>query len=197
MANQPGLEQKSGLEQRSGLLQRAWFLPLSASAVWWLVRLSLLGRVPFETGIIVGSLLHFGLMIAMVFIHDVQSNRGLDFIQGFKSNLRPAVLLACFGAASVGFLHHGVTAEATSLRKLERERFIEQSLSSDEAFALLQESDPQLAYMDRETARQRALDGLRFQFEPMWHVTASLLALLAAALSTTLFVTFVGRVLRA
>ena len=191
MANLPGPE------QRSGLVQRAWFLPLSASAVWWLVRLSLLGRIPFETGIIVGSLLHFGLMIAAVFIHDIQCNQGADLIQGFKSNLRPAVLLACLGAASVGILHHGVTAEATSLRKLERERFIEQSLSSDEAFAKIQEADPQLAYMDRETARQRALDGLRFQFEPMWHVTASLLALLAAALSTTLFVTFVGRVLRA
>ena len=179
------------------LAQRPWFLPLAAGAVWWTIRLSTLGRIPFETGIAVGSLVNFALLILVVFFQDLLSPRGLDFLGRLKVNMKPAVLYACLSALSVGALHHGVTAEATALRKLERERFIEQSLSDEAVFLALQEADPQLANLDRGTTRERAMDSLRFQFDPLWHVTASLLALLAAALSTTLFVTFLRQVLRA
>ena len=178
------------------LVRRVWFLPLVAVLLWWTVRLSLLGRVPFETGVTVGALSNFGLLVLVAFLSDFVRNVPETFLHHIKSNLQPAVLFACLAAASVGLFHHGIAAEATALRQAERERFIEQSLSDAEAYAALQADDPQLAALDLETARQRALDGLRFQFNPLWHVTASLLALLMAALSTGLFVTFMSRLLR-
>lgn len=178
------------------LLRKTWFFPIVATALWWTVRLSLLGRVPFETGVTVGSLSNFGLMVLVAFLSDFVRNVPESFLHHLKSNLQPAVLFACLAAASVGLFHHGIAAEATALRQAERERFIEQSLSDPEAYAALQADDPQLAALDLDTARQRALDGLRFQFNPLWHVTASLLALLMAALSTGLFVTFISRLLR-
>lgn len=179
------------------LAQRLWFLPLAATILWWTVRLCTLGRVSFETGIAVGALVNFALLILVVFLQDRLSIPDADFIGRLKSNMKPAVIYACLAAVSVAGLHHVVAAEATALRKLERERFIEQSLSDKAGFVELQANDIQLANMDRETVRTKAMASLRFQFNPLWHMTASLLALLAAALSTTLFVTFIGQVLRA
>ena len=178
------------------LVRRVWFLPVVAVLLWWTVRLSMLNRVPFETGVTVGSLSNFGLLVLVAFLSDFVGKMPETFLQHLKSNLQPVVLFACLAAASVGLFHHGIAAEATALRQAERERFIDQSLSNPEAYAALQNEDPQLAAMDLETARKRALDGLRFQFNPLWHVTASMLALLMAALSTGLFVTFMSRLLR-
>ena len=99
-------------------------------------------------------------------------------------------------ALSVGAYHHGVAAEQTAFRKLERERFIERSLGDEAAYAALQEQDPQLAALDRETALERAKESLRFQFDPRWHVTASLILLVATAASCALFATLMGGFLR-
>lgn len=178
------------------LLRKTWFFPIVATALWWTVRLGLLGRVPFETGVTTGALVNFGLLVLCVFLADLVRGTQETFLGQLKQNLQPAVLFACLAAGSVGLFHHVVAAEATALRQAERERFIEQSLSDDAAYAALQAEDPQLAAMDRETAKQRALDGLRFQFNPLWHITASLLTLLLTALSTGLFVTFLHRLLR-
>ncbi|RPG80132.1 MAG: hypothetical protein CBC74_007030 [Crocinitomicaceae bacterium TMED114] len=177
-------------------LQKIWFFPVVASILWWTIRLSLLGRVPFETGVTIGALSNFGLLVLVIFLSDFWRDKADSFLQQLKANLQPGVLFACLAAGGVGLFHHGIAAEATALRQAERERFIEESLSDPAVYAELQAEDPQLAALDRDTAKQRALDGLRFQFNPMWHVTASLLSLLLAALSTGVFVTFLSRWLR-
>ena len=179
-----------------GLARTAWFLPAWGVVLWWTVRLGITGRVAFETAIAVGSLLNFGILLALAFLSDFQAERGADFGIRFKRNLQGAVLYAVVAALGVGAYHHGVSAEQTALRKLERERFIEQSLGDDVAYAALQEQDPQLAALDRETALERAKESLRFQFDPRWHVTASLILLVATATSCALFATLMGGFLR-
>ena len=178
------------------LARIAWFLPAFGTILWWTVRLGMSANVPFETAIVVGSLVNFGLLLIIAFVSDFLSEPDADFGLRFKNNLKGSFLYACIAAISVGAFHHGVAAEQTALRKLERERFIEQSLSDDEAFADLQKNDPQLANLDRETARKRALDSLRFQFDPKWHVTGSLIVLVATAASCALFATLIGGYLR-
>ena len=66
----------------------------------------------------------------------------------------------------------------------------------DAAIAALQETAPQLAALDRETALERARESLRFQFDARWHVTASLILLVATAASCALFATLMGGFLR-
>ena len=179
-----------------GLARTAWFLPASGIVLWWVVRLGITGQMAFATAIAVGSLLNFGILLALSFLSDFQSDRGADFGIRFKQNLKGAVLYAFAAALSVGAFHHGVASEQTALRKLERERFIERSLGDEAAYAALQEQDPQLAALDRETALERAKESLRFQFDPRWHVTASLILLVATAASCALFATLMGGFLR-
>jgi hypothetical protein len=105
-------------------------------------------------------------------------------------------LYALLASASTVCYHHVVCAQVTELRLLERERFIDQSLSDESAFAALQEDDPALAAMDLDTARERAKSSLRFQFDPMWHFTASLLMWVAAAMSAVFFTSLLGQWLR-
>lgn len=179
------------------LVRRTWVLPTVACVIWWLVRWVVVGKVSSETGIVLGSLLHFGLLTLVVSTFDFQHDVPESFLLQLKRNLQPAVLFAVLAAANVGMFHHVIASDSTAFRRLERERFIEEQLADEEAFAALQEADPQLAGMDVETARARALEGLRFQFNPLWHVTASLLTLLLTALTTGFFVTFMSRFLRA
>ena len=179
-----------------GLARTVWFLPAWGVVLWWTVRLGITGRVAFETAIAIGSLLNFGILLALTFLSAFRSERGADFGFRFKQNLQGAVLYAVVAALGVGAFHHGVAAEQTAFRKLERERFIEQSLGDDAAYAALQEHDPQLAALDRETALERAKESLRFQFDPRWHVTASLILLVATAASCALFATLMGGFLR-
>jgi len=179
-----------------GLARTVWFLPASGVVLWWSVRLIITGQMAFETAIAVGSLLNFGILLALSFLSDFRSERGADFGIRFKQNLQGAVLYAVVAALSVGAYHHGVAAEQTAFRKLERERFIERSLGEEAAYAALQEQDPQLAALDRETALKRAKESLRFQFDPRWHVTASLILLVATAASCALFATLMGGFLR-
>ena len=61
---------------------------------------------------------------------------------------------------------------------------------------MLQQEDERLAAMDRDTAKQRALEGLRFQFDPLWHFTASLLMWVVSAMTTSLFTAMTGQWLR-
>jgi len=164
--------------------------------LWWGVRLSIADRVSFEMAIATGSLVNFGLLLLIPFISDFQTQPDAHFAVRFKHNLKGAVVYSCMAAISVGAFHHGVAAEQTAFRKLEREQFIEQSLSDADAFAELQQTDPRLAAMDRETAKERALDSLRFQFDPRWHVTASLILLVATAACCALFATLVCGFLR-
>ena len=178
------------------LSRTAWFLPAWGVVLWWTIRLGITGRVAFETAIAVGSLLNFGILLVLAFVSDFQSERGADFGIRFKQNLKGAILYSVLAALGVGAYHHGVAAEQTALRKLERERFIDQSLGDDMAYAALQEHDPQLAALDRETALERAKESLRFQFDPRWHVTASLILLVATAASCALFATLMGGFLR-
>ena len=178
------------------VLRTGWFLPTVAAALWWTIRLGLMGRIAFETAVAAGSLINFGLLLLLAFTADFQSQPGDDFGIRFKRNLKGPFLYACVAAIGVGAFHHGVAAEQTALRKLQHERLIEQTLSDDAAYAELQATDPQLAQMDRETARERALDSLRFQFDPRWHITASLIVLVATAASCALFATLMGGFLR-
>ena len=176
-------------------LQSAGFLPAVALLLWWAIRLSVQSRVSFETGIAVGALAHFGLMLALLYVIDSQ-NVGVDsFLGRFKVNLKPVVVYVCLAAGSVGAFHHGIAREATALHRLKREQFIEQSLADEEAYQALQEEDPRLQAMDRDTAIQRAKESLAFQFNPWWHITASLLVLLTVGLVSTLFVSALGQVL--
>ena len=169
------------------------WLPLLAIALWWAVRLGTTGMVAFETGISIGVFTHFGLTMIVALIAAFQIVGGDSFIARFKSSLRPTVLYALLAASSTVAYHHVVCSEATSLRMLEREVFIDQSLADEASFAALQKDDPQLAMMDVETARERAKASLRFQFDPLWHFTASLLMWIAAAMSTVLFTSFLGQ----
>ena len=173
------------------------WLPVLAIAVWWGIRLGTLGAVPFETGMTTGVLVHFALLVAISLVYGFQSVDHVSLIHRFKHVLKPAVLYALLASASVVAFHHGVCAELTALRKTERERFIAQSLSDDAQFLALQSQDPGLAHLDRETAKERALQSLQFQFNPTWHFTAALLMWMAAALSTALFTAILGQWLRA
>ena len=177
-------------------LRSVWFLPTLGIALWWAIKLAVAATVPFETAIAIGSLVNFGLLLLIAFISDFQTQPEAHFAVRFKHNLRGPIVYGCIAALSVGAFHHGVAEEQTAFRKLERERFIEQSLSDDEAFAELQQTDPRLAAMDRETAKDRALETLRFQFDPRWHVTASLILLTATAACCALFATLVAGFLR-
>ena len=172
-------------------------MPFLAISVWWGVRLGTLGTLPFETGMTIGVLAHFGLLVTASVVVGFQSTELHGLIDRFKHILKPAVLYALLASTSTVAFHHGVCAELTALRKTERERFIEQSLSDDDQFAALQKEDPGLASLDRETAKERALQGLQFQFDPIWHFTAALLMWMAAALSTALFTAILGQWLRA
>ena len=163
---------------------------------WWAARLSIVGSLSFEMAIAFGSLVNFGLLLLISFISDFQAQPYAHFAVRFKHNLRGAVIYGCLAAISVGVFHHVVAAEQTAFRKLEREQFIQQSLSDADAFAVLQKTDPRLAAMDRETAKARALDSLRFQFDPRWHVTASLILLVATAACCALFATLMCGFLR-
>lgn len=169
------------------------WLPAMAIALWWAVRLGTTGRVSFETGISIGVFVHFGLTLVVALVSAFQSFSDGSFVSRFKSSLRPTVLYALLAASSTVAYHHVVCAEATSLRMLERETFIDRSLADEASYAALQEDDPQLAMMDVETARERAKASLRFQFDPLWHFTASLLMWIAAAMSTVLFTSFLGQ----
>ena len=174
--------------------KRAWirWIPLLAIALWWAVRLGTTGMVSFETGISIGVFVHFGLTLIVALTAAFQ-NVGSDFVARFKSALRPTVLYALLAASSTVAYHHWVCAETTSLRLLEREAFIDRSLADEATYAALQEEDPQLAMIDVETARERSKASLRFQFDPLWHFTASLLMWIAAAMSTVLFTSFLGQ----
>ena len=77
-----------------GLARTVWFLPAWGVALWWTVRLGITGRVTFETAIAVGSLLNFGILLALTFLSDFRSERGADFGIRFKQNLQSAVLYA-------------------------------------------------------------------------------------------------------
>ena len=169
------------------------WLPVLAVAIWWAIRLGTTGLVPFETGISVGVFTHFGLTLVVALIAAFQVVGEPSFISRFKASLKPAVLYALLAAASTVCYHHVVCAENTALRMLERETFIDRSLADETAFAALQADDPQLAMMDIETARERAKASLRFQFDPLWHFTASLLMWIAAAMSTVVFTSFLGQ----
>ena len=169
------------------------WIPLWAIALWWTIRMTTTGRVSFETGISIGVFLHFGLVLVVALVAAFQVQGAGSFVDRFKASLRPTVLYAILAAGSTVAYHHAVCAEATSLRILEREAFIDRSLTDDASFALLQDGDPQLAMMDVETARERAKASLRFQFDPLWHFTASLLMWIAAAMSTVLFTSFLGQ----
>ncbi|MCH1582827.1 MAG: hypothetical protein L7S63_06910 [Flavobacteriales bacterium] len=170
--------------------------PAIAVLLWWTIRLSTTGRVPFETGISIGVLVHFALLIGVALTAAFQRIEGAEFIDRFKLALRPVVLYALLASVSTVCYHHVVCAQATELRLLERERFIDQSLSDEAAFAVLQENDPALAAMDLETARERAKSSLRFQFDPLWHFTASLLMWIAAAMSAVFVTSLLGQWLR-
>jgi hypothetical protein len=170
--------------------------PAIAVLLWWTIRLTTTGRVPFETGISIGVMVHFALLIGVALTAVFQRIEGAGFIDRFKLALRPAVFYALLASASTVCYHHVVCAQVTELRLLERERFIDQSLSDESAFAALQEDDPALAAMDLDTARERAKSSLRFQFDPMWHFTASLLMWVAAAMSAVFFTSLLGQWLR-
>lgn len=176
-------------------LQNVGFLPAIAILLWWTIRLSLQSRVSFETGIAMGALSHFGLMLLVIYIYDSQRVGLGSFLDRFRVNLKPVAVYVLLAAGSVGAFHHAIAREATALHRLKREAFIEQSLADEAAFRALQEEDPRLQAMDRETAIERAKDSLEFQFNPWWHVTASLLVLLTVGLVSTLFVSALGQVL--
>ena len=176
--------------------RRIWFLPALGLILWWGARLGIAGNVSFEMAIAFGSLVNFGLLLLIPFISDFQAQPDAHFAVRFKHNLRGAVVYACLAALSVGVFYHVVAADQTAFRKLEREQFIEQSLSDADAFAALQKTDPRLAAMDRATAKARALDSLRFQFDPRWHVTASLILLVATSACCSLFATLICGFLR-
>ena len=167
--------------------------PLLAIAVWWAIRMVTTGQVSFETGISIGVFGHFGLILVVALVAAFQGQDAPSFIERFKNSLRPTVLYAILAAGSTVAYHHVICAESTSLRMLEREAFIDRSLADEAGFAEIQAADPQLAAMDVETARERAKASLRFQFDPLWHFTASLLMWIAAAMSTVLFTSFLGQ----
>lgn len=144
-----------------------------------------------------GVLAHFAFLIVCALSPVFKGEVASDFIGGFKLALRPAVLYAVLAAMSTVAYHHVVQRESTALRQLERERFIGQHLDHDDTYAALQQTDPQLLHLPREEARQRALESLRFQFNPLWHFTASLLLWVAAAMSTALFMSLLNSWLRA
>ena len=178
--------------------KRLSFIVPAAVALWWVIRLGTVQQgLSFEAGITVGVLTHFALLLLVCSITAFQLVSPPSFIDSFKHVLRPAVLYALLAALSTVGFHHVAQSEATALRQLERERFIEQSLNDEAAYAALQESDPRLSSIDRDTARERAMDSLRFQFNPLWHFTASLLLWIAAAMSTALFTSLLGQWLRA
>ena len=139
-------------------VRSVWFLPALSIALWWAIRLGIEARVPFEIAIAIGSLVNFGLLLLISFISDFQTKPGAHFALRFKHNLRGPVVYACIAAFSVGAFHHWVAAEQTAHRKLERARFIEESLSDEASFSELQEADPRFATLDKETAKKRALD---------------------------------------
>ncbi len=172
------------------------FAPWIAISFWWTIRLGTAGRMPFETGVTTGVLAHFFLLLAICLLFGFQRFVDPHLISRFKQTLRPAILYASLASVSTVCFHHVVCADTTALRQLERERFIDKSLSDDVAYAELQAQDERLAHMDRETARQNVLEGLRFQFDPMWHFTASLLMWVAAAMTTALFAAMMGQWLR-
>lgn len=184
-------------EVPGSLRNRLSLIPYLAILLWWVIRLSTTGRLSFEAGITLGVLSHFGLLIASSLTPVFQGVESPHFIDGFKHSLRPAALYAMLAAVSTVAFHHVVQKQATELRQLERERFIAQQLGSDASYAALQAEDPQLAQLSREDARQRAMESLRFQFNPLWHFTASLLLWIAAAMSTSFFMSLLGRWLRA
>jgi hypothetical protein len=167
------------------LLQR---LPLVAILLWWIIRLSSTGAITFNGGLTLGVLSHFALLIVSALTPVFQGLKPDSFILGFKQCLRPAVLYALLAALSTVAYHHAVQSESTALRKLERERFIDQQLGSEDAYAALQADDPQLSGLTRSEAHERAMDSLRFHFNPLWHFTASLLLWVAASMSTALFI---------
>lgn len=163
-------------------------LVLSGSLIlWWGIRWGTVGLWSFEVGITVGVMLHFLLLLSTSFIFGIERIEAVSFIERFKSSLKPSVLYALLAAGSTVLFHHGLQAEHTALRQLERERFIEQSLADDASYLALQENDPGLVAIPREEARQRALDSLKFQFDPRWHFTAALLLWISAAMTTALF----------
>lgn len=172
------------------------FIPWIAILLWWLVRLGTASNLPFEMGITLGVLSHFGLLISCCLFFVFQRFEDNSLIYRFKTALRPAILYALLASMSTVGFHHVVCAESTAFRKMEREQFIERSLADEEEYAVLQEEDERLAAMDRDTAKQRALEGLRFQFDPLWHFTASLLMWVAAAMTTSLFTAMTGQWLR-
>ena len=45
------------------VLRTGWFLPAVAAALWWTIRLGLMGRIAFETAVAAGSLVTFGLLL--------------------------------------------------------------------------------------------------------------------------------------
>ena len=184
-------------EVKDALQERLSLLPYLAILLWWFIRMATTGRLTFEAGITLGVMSHFGLLILSSLTPVFQGIETPHFIDGFKSALRPAVLYALLAAVSTVGFHHVVQRHATELRQLERERFISQQLGSDASYAALQAEDPQLAQLSREDAQQRAMESLRFQFNPLWHFTASLLLWIAAAMSTSFFMSLLGRWLRA
>lgn len=159
----------------------------TALLIWWTVRLSTRGALSFEDGISIGVMSHFGLIVLLTLWFGLQSIGPTSFIDRFRSVLKPAVLYAMLASGSTVLFHHVVCAEMTELRQLERERFIGQSLSDEDTYRELQAEDPGLADLPREVARQRAMDSLKFQFDPRWHFTAALLLWMAAAMTTALF----------
>lgn len=172
-------------------------LPFFAILMWWVIRLTSTGNVSFDVGLTLGVLTHFALLIVSSLTPVFQGVKSSSFIQGFKSCLRPAVLYALLAAVSTVGYHHAVQKESTALRLMERERFIDEQLGSEEAYALLQAADPQLRDLDREEARQRAKDSLSFHFNPLWHFTASLLLWVGTAMTTALFISALWQWLRA
>ncbi len=170
---------------------------LLAMSIWWAARLGSAGLLSFEAGITLGVMLHFALVISVSFIAVYQHIEPPHFIDRFKSGLRPAILYAVLASGSIVAYHHVVMANATHLRQLEFERFIEASLSDEEAYAKLQAEDARLATLDREAAKEQALDSMRFQFDPLWHFTAALLMWIAVALMTSLFTSGLAQWLRA
>ena len=171
-------------------------IPWVAILVWWFIRLGTVSTLSFETGITLGVLSHFGLLLCCCLFFVYQRLEDNSLIHRFKTALRPAVLYALLAATSTVGFHHVVCADSTAFRKMEREQFIERSLADEAAYIEFQKQDERLAAMDRNTAKQRALEGLRFQFDPLWHFTASLLMWVAAALSTSLFTAMTGQWLR-
>ena len=96
------------------------------------------GRVPFETGVTTGALVNFALLVLCVCFRISGAGNPVEtfWVNSSRTCSRrccsPALLLGA------GLFHHVVAAEATALRQAERERFIEQSLSDDAAYAALQ-----------------------------------------------------------